>query len=100
MGEFKSQGCENPDKYANHETTEEDQQENSNGFKQATDTHRSGWLLTIGAFRWRYIFLCSLKEHNGDRIVEYRFSEYHSIELRVDFVGVKYGENRNWVCSG
>jgi oligoribonuclease NrnB/cAMP/cGMP phosphodiesterase (DHH superfamily) len=35
-----------------------------------------------------------LKHDDSDGIIENAFTEYNTVELRVDFERVKYGENR------
>lgn len=96
MRKLQEQCSCDPNRKANHQTSEEDQQEEAERLKKA-DYAQIWALLPRSTGR---IFPRRLEEHNGNGIVQDRLAKDNGIELGVDPVGVEYGKNGDWIGSG
>lgn len=92
VGELEEESCTDSNDNANQQTTKENQQEDTSGFKEAEDTSA----LVSGIV----VALRSLENDNGNGVVENGFTENNGVQLRVDLVGVENGENRYGIRGG
>lgn len=84
--ELERERCDNANHDTNEQTSEEDAKENAKSLKQARDAQCLSAVLVL---------LRGLEKDDGNGVVEDRLAEDKGVQLRLDFVRVKDGENRN-----
>jgi hypothetical protein len=91
VGELEHERGDNSNDEANHQAPEEHNKESSNTFEQAKHFDTIACLL---------VSLSRFEEYDRNGVVQDSLSENNGIKLRIDFVGVENGQNRDWVSCG
>jgi hypothetical protein len=86
QGERRTNAYQNP----NEHTSEEDEQEDADSFEETNDAHVSNFTCLIS--------LRCFEQHDSNSIVQDRFSEDDSVQLRLNFVEVENGKNGDGIC--
>ena len=90
MRELEQQTRGQSNNKTNRQTAKEDQQEESNTFKQAEYSQLASLICAL-------VVLRCVEQHNGDGIVQDTLAKDDRIELRVDLICVEDRENRDGI---
>jgi hypothetical protein len=89
--ELEEQGGCHAHKHADELTSEEDDQEDTETFKEAEEAELSGVDL---------VSLCGLEDNDSDGVIEDRFAKDDGVQLGIDLVGVEDGQDGHRVGGG
>lgn len=75
--------------HTNQHATKENEQEEPNSFEEVQEGQRASLTLRV--------FLCRLKQHDSNGIVEDGLAKDHRIQLRLDLVQVEDSQDSDWI---
>lgn len=89
MGKLQDETGGKADCEPNDQAAEEDHQEDADAFEEAEWCQLADTAV--------FVLLCSLKQDDGDSIIQNALSEDDGVQFRVDLVGVEDCEDRDRV---